>query len=203
MKTNAPDLWPIACLQALAGLHVYEAMALRAQDVDLNAGTVTVTDTGHHKPKTRDSFRAIPICNEVAQALRAALTGQTVRPASRELFTNRKGNLWVKNAIGLCWRRTLRRAARDLGMARLTEVPPRKLRAAFSTMAGRLKVPDRLLKAYLGHSSGDVLGGHYRRIDLDELRLVSEAMNGWRQSLKVTNVRKPSGNIGSVEVLNG
>ena len=62
---------------------------------------------------------------------------------------------------------------------------------AFATLAGRLDVRDRILKAYLGHSSGDVLGGHYRRIGLDELRSVSDAMNGWR----AVNLRKHSGNI--------
>jgi hypothetical protein len=47
-------------------------------------------------------------------------------------------------------------------------------------MAGQLQVPDRLLKAYLGHTPGDVLGIHYRRIDMAELGLVSSRMEGWR-----------------------
>ncbi len=199
MKTNAPDLWPIACLQALVGLRVFEAMALRAQDVNLDAGTVTVADTGHHKPKTRDSYRTIPICNEVAQALRAALARQAVRPASGELFTNCRGNLWVKCAIVSRWCRTLRRVALDLGMPRLAKVPAHRLRASFATMAGRLGVPDRLLKAYLGHSSGDMLGTHYRRIDLSELRSVSGAMNGWRGSHIKGDARKEFGNIANIE----
>lgn len=61
--------------------------------------------------------------------------------------------------------------------------PGAKLRAAFATMAGKAGAPDRLLKAYLGHSSGDILGGHYRKINLDELRTVSGAMDAWRSSI--------------------
>jgi len=49
-----------------------DAAALRAQDVDLDAGTVTVTDTGHHKPKTRNSCRTIPVCTEDLDALKVA-----------------------------------------------------------------------------------------------------------------------------------
>ena len=62
-------------------------------------------------------------------------------------------------------------------------------------MAGRLGVPDRLLKAYLGHSSGDMLGDHYRQIDPAELRTVSGLMEGWRAAQTKGDLRKESGNI--------
>jgi integrase len=208
-------------LQALCGLRVLEAAALRVQDVDLKAGTVTVTDTGHHKPKTRDSYRTIPVCSEALAALRHAIDGQKVRPTNGEIFTNQKGHRWVKDALTLRWGRTLAHAAAEpkrikregtgkpltlnphgLGMARLGAIPARKLRAAFATMAGQLGAPDRLLKAYLGHSSGDMLGGHYRRIDLDELRLVSGLMNGWREAAKNGDARKDSGNIPDKQAVN-
>jgi hypothetical protein len=51
-------------------IHELEAAALRVQDVDLDAATVTVADTGQHKPKTRDSYRTISICDEVLDAIR-------------------------------------------------------------------------------------------------------------------------------------
>jgi len=51
----------------------------------------------------------------------------------------------------------------------------------------------------MGHSSGDILGGHYRRIDIDELRLVSNRI----ETLLSGIVRKESGNIGEAQVVNG
>ena len=210
LKVHAPDLWPMACLQGLCGLRMLEAAALRVQDVDLKAGTVTVTDTGHHRPKTRDSYRTIPVCDEVIEALKTAITNQKIRPATGELFTNRTGGLWEPVILTQRWRLARRKAAakpegvkrkgsektrtrnpHGLDMPRLAEIPARKLRAAFATMAGRLGAQDRLVKAYMGHSGGDMLGEHYRRIDLDELRLVSGLMNNWR----TPSARKETGNI--------
>ena len=91
------------------------------------------------------------------------------------------------------------RAAAALKNPRLACIPPRKLRAAFATAASKAGVPDRLLKAYMGHSSGDILGGHYRRIDIDELRLVSNRI----ETLLSGIVRKESGNIPQERVANG
>ena len=93
--------------------------------------------------------------------------------------------------------KTLRRAARDLGNPRLT-IPARKLRAAFTTQAARLNVNDRILASYLGHAARDILGQSYRKIDPDELRLVSDALNGWRRDIS----RKHSGNIPESQIVN-
>ncbi len=202
LNAHAPALWPMACLQALAGLRVLEAAALRAQDVNFEARTVTVTDTGRHKPKTRDSFRTIPVCDEVIEALKVALTGQEIRPATGEVFTNKDGNLWTLDGLSHRWMFTLRRAALALDMPRLARIPARKLRAAFATMASKAGAQDRILKAYLGHSSGDMLGGHYRRIGMDELRLVSGLMSAWRNAEKEADARKESGNIPLAAVAN-
>lgn len=201
LRDHAPDLWPLACLQGLAGLRMMEAAALRRQDVDLKAGTVTVCDTGHHKPKTTASYRTIPVCSEVVEALRAAMDRQKVQPIGGELFTNSKGELWTMNGLGQRWRRALRHAAakperierantgkplpvnpHGLDMPRLAEVPPRKLRAAFVTMAARLGCNESLLGRYVGHAARSVLGAHYRAVDLAELRTVSGIMNGVRSA---------------------
>lgn len=220
LKEHKPDLWPMACLQGLAGLRLLEAAALRIQDVDLKRGLVTITKTVGHIPKTEMSYRTIPVCGEVANALRAAAAGQKIRPATGELFTNEDGNLWVQTALSHRWSYTLGRAAHDLfqhdpkadklsddqvkalaeAKARFLALPARKLRAAFATLAGRLGAPDRLLKAYIGHSSGDVLGGHYRKIELNELRAVSDVIDGWHQGAAKTEVRKEYGNIGLSEI---
>jgi integrase len=195
LKVHKPDLWPMACLPGLAGLRVLETAALRVQDVDLDAGTVTVTKTDHHIPKNQASYRTIPVCSEVLGALREAIGGQKVRPTTGELFTNRAGNHWTVNLLSQRWRYTLRRAALALDMPRLAMIPSRKLRASFATMTGRMGAQDRLVKACLGHSSGDMLGGHYRKIELDELRTVSGVMNDWRKVLTTESLRKDSGNI--------
>ncbi|MCX7013939.1 MAG: site-specific integrase [Candidatus Sumerlaeota bacterium] len=213
LRENARDVWPIATLQALAGLRMLEAAALRFQDVDFEAGILTVTDTGHHCPKTRDSYRIIPLCAEALGALRAAATEQKVRPATGELFTNQDGSLWSVSSLTHRMTRTLRRAAakpeekirsngwklplnkNGLDMPRLKAFPARRLRASFATMAGRLGVSDRLLKAYMGHTAGDILGGHYRRIDMEELRSVSGAIER-RSSLGERKTdRKETGDI--------
>lgn len=176
MRTDS-DLWPMACLPSLAGLRVLEAAALRREDIDFAAETVTVTDTGNHRPNRSASWRIIPVCRKVCESLSPAVESQRVRTVTGELFLNANGEVWTRTGLGLRWRRTLRRAARSLGIPRVAEVPSNGLRRSFATMASRLDVPDRLLKAYLGHSAGDMLGGHYRRIDPNELRMVSAHMD--------------------------
>ena len=184
LKINAADIWPMACLQAYAGLRVYETAYLREQDVDLLLGAVKVTETNFHKPKTRNSYRTIPVCQEIIAALNAALISQEIRPASGEIFTTKSGSIWNKDNLVQRWRRTLQRAARDLDEPRYAQIPIRKLRASFITMAGQLDIPDRMLKAYVGHSSGDVMGEHYRRIELNELRQISSRIEQRKELLK-------------------
>jgi integrase len=202
----------MACLQALAGLRTLEAAALRRQDIDLAKGTVRVTDTGLHKPKTAGSERIIPVCSEVVKALASWMNGQKVIRASGELFLTRLGTHWTADGLFHRWAKkpippdpinpkkkgrpggVLHRVAKETGKARLAEVQPHRLRSSFATMAGRLGCPDRLLKAYLGHSPGDTLGQHYRVISTAELELVSEAMNGWRNLEKGASTWKECGN---------
>jgi len=203
LKENQPALWGMACVQALAGLRVLEAAALRIQDVDFGAATVTITDTGRHKPKTVASERTIPVCTEIMAALRETAAGQHVRPVSGEVFVNAKGDPWNRPALGRRWTFALRRAARDLGLPRLAAVPSRKLRAAFATMAGRLGASDRIVATYMGHKARDILGNHYQRIGPDELASVSERFETWRETLIEAPRRKDSGNIRRAVLANG
>jgi hypothetical protein len=133
----------------------------------------------------------IPVCDEIIEALRSAILKQKVKVPSGEMFVNSRGNLWDVTLLSHRWSVLLKRAT----LGRLTI---KKLRSSFVTMAGRLGVSDRILKAYIGQSAGDVLGCHYRRIDLDELRLVSDAMNGWR----TLSDRKETGNITTARSVN-
>ena len=213
LREHARDVWPIATLQGLCGLRMLEAAALRIQDIDFEARTLTVCDTGFHRPKTRDSYRTIPICGEALEVLRVTTVEQKVKPATGELFVNASGGVWKVGALTLRMIRTLRRAAakpdrklrrngrplpineNGLDMPRLAAIPAHRLRASFVTMAGRLGVPDRLLKAYIGHASGDILGSHYRRIGLDELRLVSDRMENRKAPAVEASSWKDPGNM--------
>ena len=164
LKAHRPNLWPMACLQALAGLRMYEAAYLRAEDVDLKAGTITITETPYHKPKTEQSHRTIPLCSEALAALEFIMTKGKVRAAAGELFHDAKGNIWKPNALSRYWQRTLRAAgaapvrmirkdgkpltvdSQGAGVSRLSEIPARKLRAFFATTASRLGASDHALR---------------------------------------------------------
>ena len=74
--------------------------ALRFQDVEFERRTVQVTDTGRHKPKPRNSYRVIPVCDDVMGVLRSTITTQKIKPASGELFTTQAGALWTLNGRG-------------------------------------------------------------------------------------------------------
>lgn len=203
MKINLPGLWPMAVLQATCGLRMLEACHAREQDVDFERGTVTVAATALHVPKTDRSHRTIPVCREALEALRSAAGSQKVRPATGELFVRPMGGCWNVEALSRAFRAALRRAAVEIGNPRLAAIPARKLRASFATTASRLGAPDRALKAYLGHSSGDVLGEHYRRIDQTDLKTVSDAMEDWRRLADESRIRKESGNIPTVGFVEG
>jgi len=202
LKEHRPGLWGMGCLQALAGLRGREAAALRIQDVDFEAFTVTVTTTPLHAVKTAASERTLPVCREIMEALRATATGQQLRPVSGELFADSKGDPWRQYPMSGAWTKALRQASLDLDRPHLATVPGRKLRASFATMAGQLAVSDRALKAYMGHVPGDILGGHYQRVTSDQLASVSEAMETWRETLVEAPRRKESGNIRRAVLVN-
>ena len=192
------ELWVAGTLAALCGLRMREANFMRRQDIDLSAHTITVTDTGMHKPKTRDSWRTIPICGMARKALIELVDSQKVIPNTGELFS-----LIGHNALSWRWAAWLPKAATELSMPRLGEVPPRKLRAFFATTAGRLGVPDRLLKAYMGHTAGDMLGMHYMRIGVEDLRPVCEAMECWQDLSDSGGIWKHPGNIEAEVAMEG
>lgn len=203
LKVSAPELHAVGALAALAGLRQLEAAALRACDVDLASATVSINADGMHRPKTRDSYRVLPICSEVLEALKAAIQNQRIVPSGGELFVCSAGEPWRREALSIRWTRTLRKAADELEKPRLAQIPARGLRRSFATMASRMGVSDRLLKAYLGHSAGDILGGHHRRIDMAELGTVSGAMENWRTAFSqghLGNILANSASSSGVEI---
>lgn len=202
LRDNAPDVWAIQALALYCGLRQLEAAHLRTQDVDLEAGTVTITETAHHKPKNATSWRMIPLPKAAMEALEHALNraeARKVQPVSGEIFLNRRGNIWAVVALTHRMMKLSRRAAVDLDLPAIAKVMTRRLRATFATAISQAGVSDRALKAYLGHSGGDVLGIHYRAVSLDELRLVSDAAD----SLERSDFRKESGNFQKVAIAEG
>ncbi len=194
LREKAPDLYPIALMQAFCGLRTLEATAVRRQDIDLQYGLLRVTDTEHHRLKNTGSERMIPIPSFVLSALIEAMNRQRVIPADGSLFQTSNRTPWTKTSLQSRWRRIRAKLVNETKNSRYGEVPPKKLRSSFATMASRLGVPDRLVKAYMGHAAGDILGTHYRAIDPGELRSVSAAMEGWKALLGAGQLRKDSGN---------
>ncbi len=180
LSEKAPDLHPIALMQAFCGLRTLEAVSVRRQDVDLQRGLLRVTDTEHHRLKNAGSERTIPMPSFVLSALAEAINRQRVIPADGSLFQTSNRTPWTKTSLQSRWRRIRANLVKETGNPRYGEVPPKKLRSSFATMASRLGVPDRLVKAYMGHAAGDILGSHYRAIDPSELRQVSGAMEEWQ-----------------------
>ena len=180
LETNRPALHGMATVGFLAGLRMLEVSSLRRQDIDFGRGTVSIVETHSHVPKTESSRRTIPVSSEVLEALREAVESVKAIPIGGEVFLSRYGLPWTLSGMVHAWPRVRKRAALELGLSRIGEIPAHKMRSFFATTASRSGVSDRLLKAYLGHVPGDMLGGHYRMIDLGELRAVSAEMENWR-----------------------
>jgi integrase len=186
LRKNEPGLYPMGVLASLAGLRMLEAAALRRQDIDFERSTVEITDTGEHVPKTASSYRVIPVCSEVLDALRVHLDGLKVIPATGELFRNRIGRVWGPDGLSRKWGKALAKASEKTKVERFGEIPTHRLRSSFATMARELGADRDTLKRYLGQSPGDILGDHYLKIDLDGMRSVSGLMESWRGLLRAS-----------------
>lgn len=180
LKEKRPVLWAMGICQGLAGLRMLEVAALRRSDVDFTKGIVSIRETEAHTPKNRGSHRVIPVSGEVMEALRTVADMQKVVPMGGELFLNEKGLPWRSHGLSRKWQRSLLKASEETKVKRFGEIPAHRLRASFITMMDRAGVPSRVLKRYVGHSAGDILGEHYRSINEDDLRVVSCAVEGWR-----------------------
>ncbi|HUT24723.1 MAG TPA: tyrosine-type recombinase/integrase [Sumerlaeia bacterium] len=170
LAARRPDIFPIALLQALAGLRVLEALSIREQDVDFEAGTVTIAETPIHIPKTPESCPTIPVYAPILEALRTATGARKVIHDRGFLFLTRYGRPWTRNGYGDAVRRMFRQCGRDKGIESLRSLRPRELRAAFATLARTLGADSRVVQAYLGQAPSDILGRSYERMTLERLR---------------------------------
>jgi integrase len=146
----------IVWLLVLTGLRIGELLALRWQDVDLQAGVLRVRRTlyeGHFdEPKTRSSNRTVPLGNKGAQILRGCRAGQD--PAAL-IFASSNATPWCRRNL---LNRQLTPTCRALG---LPAISWHVLRHCNATLLDSVGAPLGTVQAILGHSSPEVTRGIY------------------------------------------
>ncbi len=190
LKENKPLLYPMAMLMGLAGLRMFEAAYLRRCDVDFTNGTVTVDKTPLHTPKNRPSHRAIPVHQAALQAVRDHLAHSKVQTIGDELFTHSGGGPWKSNGLFSAWRYAMIEARAACGLP--ADFKARNLRATFVTLSRRAKADYPILKQYIGHTAGDMIGEHYESVTVADLR--REVVDVFQSFLDadVNNLAEPS-----------
>lgn len=170
LQKNAVALYPMGVICAFTGLRLMEAAYLRHCDVDLKEKTITVTETPLHKPKTRSSYRTIPVSDVVCDVIRQHLSNSAVLSIHGELFLHSKGRPWSQGGIKGAWRDAMAMARQDDKLVLPSGFLARNLRATFATIARQSGADRYLLKRYIGHVPGDVLGEHYDNVPVEEMR---------------------------------
>lgn len=163
VKSNAKELYPIACLTSLCGLRLYEAHTIRYCDLDLKNNTIHIRDAGWHKVKTKASRRTITPVSFVANVIKdyiAELKVLDINPESH-VFKRESGADWTKSSVDSAWKYCMIKARKDETLDLPANYKGRNGRSTFATLAHEAGVEDRALKTYIGHTSGDVLGNHY------------------------------------------
>ncbi|MBD8869292.1 tyrosine-type recombinase/integrase [Nocardioides donggukensis] len=164
--TAGHRLWPLWVVMAYTGLRRGEALALRWDDVDLDAGNLrvsrAVSDVGHGAtygpPKTKQSARTVPLTETACAALRDWRKAQ----AAEQLAA---GPAWTTNADagalvftmpgGRCVApsyatKVFARCVSEAGAPALTL---HGLRHTFATHLLRLGTPVHTVSRLLGHAS--------------------------------------------------
>lgn len=184
VESLAPALYPVAALTILAGLRVYEAAHLRLCDVDLKAATVTVTDTGTHVPKNGGSWRTVPLAPAAVDLLREIIGRTQPVDSSAPLFLSPSGLPWCKKRLDDAWKRFKKavekanKTADAEGREKIILPDGYTLRGGrrtFVTAARKAGADRTLIKRYIGHAAGDILGGHYDAVDAADMATVGAA----------------------------
>lgn len=164
----------VVCL--LLGLRSGEARALRWSDVDLEAGTLTVSGSLTEQRtraavKTRESNRTLPLPSVVVTALKQhrkkqaaeALKAPTWQNEQGFLFTSSVGTPLDKSAALRWWKKLCTEAG----------IPTRRLHATRHTAATWLLqqgVPLEVVSAILGHASLAITSDIYAEVRSDAVR---------------------------------
>ncbi len=148
-------LRPVVMLAAYAGLRMGEIIALRWQDVDLDAGWIHVRPRKDWSPKTAASERSVPLTEELLAFLSAPRVCRTwVAPRA-------PGTQWNRRHLGTNVRR-LFDSAEIYGEGPHTL---HRLRGTFATEVLRSSGDLRSLQAMLGHANLSVTSVYLAEVD--------------------------------------
>jgi len=186
LRMRRPALWGPAMLMGLCGLRMLEALAIRECDVNFEQGTIRITKTGDHTPKTRFSYRRIPVPQEALAMLRETIKTLPIGDETRPVFLTFYGKPWIDHGhddFSYALTKALRACWQALGIESLRNFQPHWLRATFASGVRSQGCDPRVVQVYMGHSRGDVLGLHYEQIDMDRLRsVIIPAIENWRKN---------------------
>lgn len=187
LAENRPVVHLWALLQGCAGVREKEGCYLREQDIDPEAGTITITASSAHRPKNRPSYRTIPVAPAVSKALTAWIQDLKVRHNEGYIFMptraigGRQGALSDAARVGaLTPSRIVALWAEAMDAAKLAGVKlaplfvPRKLRASFVTALRGVGADLADLQAYIGHAPATILSAHYDKTDLGRLKKIAD-----------------------------
>jgi len=144
-------------LLVLTGLRIGELLALRWQDIDLQAGLLRVSRTLYEgrfdEPKTRSSNRAVPLSAKGVEIL-ASVRSATPKPEDL-VFCSKKGT-------PLC-RRNLRNRQLDpvCEELKIPKIGWHSLRHSNATLLDAVGTPLGTVQSLLGHSSPEITRGTY------------------------------------------
>lgn len=148
------------------GLRQGEQLGLAWEDVDLDAGRLTVRQeltrlAGHYQrvePKTPRSRRTVPLAPAVVEALREhrgrVIAAGFVPTATGPVFTNRKGGALSGSLLTHRWYDLL-------ALARMKRRPWKVLRATFGSQLFASGVAERTIADLLGHARTHTTQRHY------------------------------------------
>jgi len=142
----------------LTGMRVGELVRLRWQDVDFEQQIVRMER--HKTSGTTDRPRTIPLCGRAIEILKAQATEDL--EAEAPVFRGQDGQAFTVGALHLRLRRLRKKHPVLKGFSF------HKLRHTCATYLARLKVPERVAQAILGHSS-TLMTRYYTATDKDEM----------------------------------
>ena len=156
---HSPPLGDLSEMLLLTGMRVGELIRVTWQDVDFGQRMLRLHQ---HKTSGRNNGRprTIPLCERALDILRSQATDDL--KAEKPIFLGGNGQPFTVSSLH-CRLQRLRKRYPEL-----EEFSFHKLRHACATYLARLKVPERVAQAILGHSS-NLMTRYYTATDQDEM----------------------------------
>jgi integrase len=171
-------LFPLYVVAIHTGLRQGELLALRWSDVDLVAGTLTVTGTLDRKirqrtdPKTDRSRRIVPLTPQAMEALQVHQVRQNLEGTQGSddlVFTSARGTALYDSNIRKHWHRV----GANLG---LPSMPWHNLRHSAATIMLAQSVPIEVVSRVFGHASIRITADIYGHVSPETNRQAADAM---------------------------